>query len=131
MPRDYNTDLLNIIVSEIKKRGPISFRDFMEMALYYPGLGYYDSQEEIIGKKGDYYTAPHLTPLFGEMIGKQIVEMLDLLGEGEFDIVEMGAGKGLLASDILNFIKKNKKPLYDRIRYRIIEISARLMEKQG
>lgn len=131
MPRNYNTDLLNIIVSEIKKRGPVSFRDFMDMALYYPGLGYYSSQEEIIGKKGDYYTSPHLTPLFGEMIGKQIIEMSELLEHSEFDIVEMGAGKGLLALDILSFIKKKNRNLYDNLTYRIIEISARLRERQG
>lgn len=125
-----NPALSRLIKEVIRERGPISFRDFMEMALYYPGLGYYNSHEERIGKKGDYYTAPHLTPIFGEMLGKQIIEMLELLGEGEFDIVEMGAGKGLLASDILNFIKKEDRGLFRRLRYGIIEISDSFRERQ-
>lgn len=130
MPEDSNPDLVKIIAEEIKRRGPISFRDFMEMALYYPGLGYYTSPGEKIGKEGDYYTSPHLSPLFGEMIGKQILEMGGFLGKGEFTIVEMGAGKGLLASDILNFFKKEDYIFYTNLKYHIIEISSWLKEKQ-
>jgi len=50
--------LSEIIMEKIQKEGPISFRDFMEMSLYYPGLGYYTSSEDKIGKSGDYYTSP-------------------------------------------------------------------------
>lgn len=130
MIEDSNHDLLKLIIKEIREKGPISFRDFMEFALYYPGLGYYTSQGEKIGKEGDYYTAPHLTPLFGEMIGKQILEMRGLLCDGEFSIVEMGAGKGLLASDILGFLKREDRDFYDRVRYHIIEINPGLKERQ-
>ncbi|WP_197739828.1 hypothetical protein [Pedobacter sp. BS3] len=54
--------LTDIIIREIRSRGPISFHDFMEMALYYPELGYYTSSKETIGEQGDYYTSPCLTP---------------------------------------------------------------------
>jgi SAM-dependent MidA family methyltransferase len=136
MRDDSNPDLIKIITEEIRNKGPMSFRDFMDIALYYPGLGYYTSQGEKIGKKGDYYTSPHLTSVFGEMIGRQILEMCGLLSEGscgadeEFSIVEMGAGKGLLASDILDFFKKENKYFYEKIKYCIIEVSPWLRERQ-
>ncbi len=56
--------LSEIIMEKIQKEGPISFRDFMEMSLYYPGLGYYTSSEDKIGKSGDYYTSPYFTHIF-------------------------------------------------------------------
>src|SRR3989304_4656596 len=58
--------LSEIIIKEIQKNGPLSFRDFMEMALYYPELGYYTSSKNKIGKKGDFYTSPNLSATFGE-----------------------------------------------------------------
>ena len=68
-------DLSEIIQSRIKGEGPVSFHDFMEMALYYPSLGYYNSGKSKIGKEGDFYTSPIVSSLFGELIGKQIEEM--------------------------------------------------------
>jgi len=58
------TTLSEIIKNKIRNQGPISFHDFMEMALYYPELGYYTSTPDKIGKHGDYYTSPYLTKCF-------------------------------------------------------------------
>jgi SAM-dependent MidA family methyltransferase len=121
--------LENIIRQHIQEKGPISFHDFMEMSLYYPGLGYYTSPTDKIGKQGDYYTSPHLTPAFGATLAAQLEEMWDLLGRKEFTIVEYGAGTGFLCHDILNHLKKNKF-FYDRLRYCIIEKSAEMMKKE-
>ncbi len=63
--------LIEIIKLKIKEIGPLSFRDFMDMALYYPSLGYYNSDQSKIGKHGDYYTSPVLSSLFGRMIGNR------------------------------------------------------------
>ena len=62
-------------MERIKKEGPISFREFMEMALYYPELGYYNSIQNKIGANGDFYTSANLTAAFGAMIARQIEEM--------------------------------------------------------
>src|ERR1044071_1956672 len=97
--------LSEIIIQRIREEGPISFRDFMEMSLYYPELGYYSSSKNKIGKDGDYYTSPDLTPVFGEMIAKQLEEMWELSGKQPFTIVEYGAGTGTLCRDILNSLK--------------------------
>lgn len=121
--------LSEIIIQRIKNEGPISFRDFMEMALYYPELGYYNSVHEKIGKKGDFYTSSSLTPMFGAMVAKQIEEMWRRLEEERFTIVEYGAGTGLLCYDILQYLKNNKR-LYDQLSYCIIERSAEMRKKQ-
>ncbi len=121
--------LSEIIIKKIQQHGSISFRDFMEMALYYPELGYYTSDKDKIGKKGDYYTSPNLTPAFGEMIGRQLEEMWHVLGEKEFTVVEMGAGTGILSQDIIDYLKKNKK-FYRGIDYCIVEKSHAMRKEQ-
>jgi SAM-dependent MidA family methyltransferase len=120
--------LKEIIIDKIKTTGPISFKDFMEMSLYYPSLGYYTSAKDKIGHKGDYYTSPLLTPVFGELIGKQLEEMWRILDVDTFTIVECGAGVGYLSHDILNYFK-NKPHLYSCLRYCIVEKSNTMREK--
>src|SRR5688572_31550447 len=114
--------LSEIILKRIKENGPISFRDFMEMSLYYPGLGYYTSSNDKIGMNGDYYTSGSLTPGVGALIARQLEEMWRLLGEKEFTVVEYGAGLGTLCHDILDYLKLNSR-LYDKLHYCIIEKS--------
>lgn len=121
--------LSDIIIGRIKKEGPISFRDFMEMALYYPELGYYNSVQNKIGAKGDFYTSANVSASFGAMIGKQIEEMWKILKKKQFKIVEYGAGTGLLCHDILDYLKNNS-PLYENLNYCIIEKSDRMREIQ-
>jgi SAM-dependent MidA family methyltransferase len=123
--------LSDIVIQKIKANGAISFRDFMDMALYYPQLGYYTSKKDKIGKSGDYFTCPTLTPLFGFMLGKQIEEMWEKLGKKGFTIVEYGAGTGDLCENILRYLK-TKPEIYEGLKYCIIEKSEsmRLVEKQ-
>ncbi|MFV5696374.1 class I SAM-dependent methyltransferase [Flavobacterium sp. LB3P122] len=121
--------LSEIIIERIKKEGPLSFRDFMEMALYYPELGYYNSAQDKIGADGDFYTSANLTAAFGAMIGRQIEEMWQNLEKKPFKIVEYGAGTGLLCHDILDYLKNNS-PLYKDLTYCIIEKSTSMREIQ-
>jgi len=120
-------ELSKIIIKRIKKEGPLSFRDFMEMALYYPKLGYYNSMDAKIGADGDFYTSANLSASFGAMLARQIEEMWHFLGKKPFKIVEYGAGTGLLCHDILDNLKKNKA-LYAGLCYCIIEKSASMRE---
>jgi SAM-dependent MidA family methyltransferase len=122
-------ELSDIIKQKIKNQGPITFRDFMEMALYYPGLGYYTSAKEKIGEKGDFYTSSSLSPAFGAMIAKQLEEMFALLGEEKFTVVEYGAGTGRLCKDILDHLKQNKE-LYPKLNYCIVEKSPAMRAKE-
>jgi SAM-dependent MidA family methyltransferase len=114
-------ELSHIIQEEISKKGPISFRDFMEMALYYPEMGYYTSGKQRIGRSGDYYTSPHVSKVFGELITIQLEEMWEILGREDFTVVEMGAGKGLLAADIQSYIKDKEPEFYQKLSYVTVE----------
>ena len=121
--------LPDIIIDRIEKEGPLSFRDFMEMALYYPGQGYYTSDRQKLGRSGDFYTSAYLTGLFGEMVARQLEEMWHVLGQQSFTIVEYGAGAGLLCRDILQRLKANG-PLYDQLSYVIIEKSEPMRRRE-
>lgn len=119
--------LVEIIIDKIKKEGPLSFHDFMGIALYYPSLGYYEANQNRIGARGDYYTSPVLSSLFGYMIGRQLEEMWGILDKKPFTIVEYGAGTGALCRDILNYLKNNEA-LYADLQYCIIEKSEAMRE---
>ena len=115
--------LISIIKDRIKREGAISFRDFMDMALYYPELGYYTSPKEKIGGFGDFFTASELDSVFGELLAKQFKEIYQKIGENPFHIIEIGAGKGYLAHDILKTLKEQYQEVYENSTYFIIEKS--------
>jgi len=118
--------LQNIIINEIDRKGPISFKDFMEMCLYYPGEGYYTSPENRIGKEGDYYTSPCLGPLFGSVVARQVAEMWEQMRKRPFDVVEFGAGTGLLCHHILDALQHNNDALYKNLTYHLVEKNQQL-----
>ena len=85
----------------IAERGPITFADFMDVALYHPDGGYYTSGERV-GAAGDFYTSPSAHPAFGALLAVQLFQMWELLGRpAPFTVVEPGAGNGLLCRDIV------------------------------
>ncbi len=117
------------IVNKIKTDGPISFETFMALALYDPEFGYYTRSSATIGRAGDFYTSPHLHSIFGMMIGRQLEEMWEIMGRPDrFHIVEMGAGMGYLAKDILDYL--STKELSGHITYCIVELNPVLREQQ-
>ena len=84
----------------IAERGPITFAEFMDVALYHPGGGYYTSGERV-GASGDFYTSPSVHPAFGALLAVQLFQMWELLGRpAPFTIAEAGAGNGLLCRDV-------------------------------
>lgn len=121
--------ITEIIIQKIQKEGPVSFRDFMELALYHPQAGYYTSGREKIGEDGDFYTSSYLSPLFGKMIAKQLEEMWGLLDKEPFTIIEYGAGTGTLCRDILEQLQENKK-MFDQLHYCIIEKSPDMQQRE-
>ncbi len=117
-------ELIKVIKDRINKNGSISFRDFMDMALYYPELGYYTSPKVKIGGYGDFYTASELDRAFGELLAKQFIQIYnEKVKERPFQIVEIGAGKGYLAYDILNYLRNNNPEVFKNTKYIIIEKS--------
>ncbi len=124
-------DLREEIVDLINVKGMITFADFMELALYHPGYGYYTSGKEKIGKRGDYYTSSDVHSVFGGLIARQLEQMWRLLGRNKFTVVEIGAGKGWLCHDILKCVRDKYPEFFERIDYKIVEISQNLIERQS
>jgi SAM-dependent MidA family methyltransferase len=107
------------------QNGWISFARFMEMALYEPGLGYYSAGAVKLGRAGDFVTAPEISPLFSRCLANQCVEVFDRIGIA--DILELGAGSGAMAADILLELEAQQRL---PARYFILEVSADLRERQ-
>lgn len=128
--------LLAEIRAEIAATGPIPFARFMELALYHPQLGYYvrpvdDPAQERIGWSGDFYTSSDVHPILGQALAKQAQQLDACLGYPDpFTVVEMGAGKGLLARDFLTACRNAPENLGNRLRYILIERSASMRAMQ-
>jgi SAM-dependent MidA family methyltransferase len=103
--------------------GWVSFEQFMDLALYAPGLGYYSAGSVKIGPGGDFVTAPELSDLFSRCVAEQCAQVLEHGGE----ILELGAGSGRMAGVILTELAA-RGCLPDR--YAILEVSADLAERQ-
>ncbi|WP_028950855.1 class I SAM-dependent methyltransferase [Sulfurihydrogenibium subterraneum] len=124
-------ELIEIILNDIKKRGGISFKDFMDYALYYPSLGYYTSDKEKIGGYGDFFTSSELDPVFGQLLSKQFNEIyLNYFKGQKIKLVEIGSGKGILAFDVLNEIKSNYPEFYENLEFISVEKSPFHIENQ-
>jgi len=122
----YSDKLSEIIRQEIIQAGGfITFARFMELALYAPGLGYYSAGQHQFGKGGDFITAPEISPLFSQCVAQQFKQILCELGKG--DILELGAGTGVFAKDLLLELE-----VLDNLpeHYFILEISAELRARQ-
>ena len=127
------SELLPLIVSAIRARGPITIAEFMELALYHPEHGYYAAAAQRSGRGGDFFTSVDVGPLFGEMIAVQLDEMWQLLhaaGAERFDVVEAGAGNGRLSRDILDAAAARHPNLYDLARVTLVERSAAARARQ-
>jgi len=104
--------------------GWISFARYMELALYAPGLGYYAAGATKLGPAGDFTTAPERSGLFGRTIARQVAQVLAETGG---DVLEVGAGSGKLACDLLSELAKlDALPEH----YCILELSGELQARQ-
>ncbi len=123
--RAHSERLRHAIAGEITASGGwISFARYMELALHAPGLGYYSAGARKFGAGGDFVTAPELGGLFGRTLARQVAQFLQA---GVNDVVELGAGSGKLARDLLTELA-----VLDCLpqRYLILETSADLRQRQ-
>jgi len=130
-PATENAALKEAIVARIRSEGALPFRDFMDAALYHPQHGYYRSRREKMGREGDYLTSPEVSPIFGVLLGRQLREMWQAMGEPRrFDVVEAGAGTGRLAHDILRWARSHAQEFRAALAYTIVEVSDALTGRQ-
>lgn len=109
----------------------ITFSQYMNLCLYDRDYGYYNSEKTIIGNEGDFFTSVSLSVDFGELLAVQLYEFWEILEKPtNFKLVEMGAGNGNLAKNIINFILNKYPDFSSNIEYIIIEKSEQLKVKQ-
>lgn len=118
------------IISSPQKR--ITFAEYMDLALYHPEHGYYSSNAVKIGfRGGDFFTSSNLGADFGELLAVQFFQMWEILGQPmPFSLVEMGAGQGILASHILNYLQLHYPDFFAALNYIIVEKSPTLKQEQ-
>ncbi|MGH7994083.1 MAG: class I SAM-dependent methyltransferase [Limisphaerales bacterium] len=124
-----------IIRREIAERGVLSFARFMELALYCPDSGYYETKKDSPGRRGDFYTSVSAGELFGQLLGLQFAAWLDEVKAVNpqltiLNLCEAGAHDGTLAKDILAWLQSARPELFGQIEYGIIEPSLRRQEWQ-
>jgi SAM-dependent MidA family methyltransferase len=133
-PKHFNSEQLQKVITESIKNsaiGCISFAEYMDLVLYHPDRGYYSSGVVEIGAAGDFFTSSSLGRDFGELLAIQFIEMWHKLDcPDPFLMVEMGAGNGQLARDILTYLAQNNPNLGEILEYIIIEESPKLITQQ-
>ena len=118
-----HSPLLARLVERIRERGAITFANYMETCLYDPEFGYYSGA--IKRGRADYFTSVDVSPIFGRLLARQLVDMWRIAGCPQpFTIVEAGAGTGRLAAHILDFASEKLSEFYSALHYAAVEISA-------
>jgi len=122
----HSARLGEVIIDEIAEHGgKIPFARYMELILHAPGLGYYSAGAHKIGAAGDFITAPEISPLFSQCVARQCQQVM--ADKSGMDILEVGAGSGAMAGEILRELEKlNSLPAH----YYILDLSADLRERQ-
>ena len=118
-----------ISLAIVENGGSISFEQYMQMALYEPGLGYYSAGSSKFGEQGDFVTAPEISPLFSRCIARQCQQILSEISSSKIScgILEFGPGTGTMAIDImLELARNNTLPEI----YYLLEPSADLRQRQ-
>lgn len=110
----------------IRAGGPISFYEWMKAALYDERDGYYCRRDRIRqGRRGDYRTAPEMSPLFGVAFANYFMKSyFDLGAPSSWTIVEVGSGRGDFAHDVLHSLQTNFPNIFRATQYIIDEASA-------
>lgn len=85
---------------KLLNQSDLSFRDFVELALYHPQFGYYSGSRSPVGGEGDFITSPLLSPLFQDILGNLIDEFLNRAGDGMSQVVDIGCGDGALIREL-------------------------------
>lgn len=127
------TPLARKIVEEIQREGPIPFSRFMELALYCPKYGYYEKEEDTVGKAGDFYTSVSVGPLFGRLLAfafaHWIAELPRASGQS-VALVEAGAHNGQLGADVLSSLRLLSPECFETVHYWVLEPSAKRQQWQ-
>jgi len=117
------------ILRRIESKGPITFAEFMDIALYWGEGGYYTSSVGPWGGGGDYITSIDVSPVFARVMALAVIEMWEALGSPRsFVLIEAGAGRGYLSLGILDALERLSPCLYDALKVELVEVNPNLRE---
>ncbi len=123
---DYTKEPAAGILRRIREKGPVTFAEYMGLALYGEG-GYYASGAGPWGASGDYITSLDVSPVFARMLAKQVFEMWGLLGGPRpFHLIEAGAGRGWLGRGILDAARSSSPGFYEALKVTLVEKNPNL-----
>ena len=115
--------LQQVIVERIQHEGPITFAEYMRMALYEPGYGYYVAGPARMGWEGDYYTSTDVSSLFAHCMGRQLQQMWEQLAQpAPFTVLEQGAGRGDLGREICSWAAQESPSFHAALDYHTADI---------
>ncbi len=123
--------MFQVLVDRIQRDGKITFRDWMEVALYHPQLGYYNRSDlKRWGKDGDYRTSPERSKLFSATFARYFANLYNRLGQpDQLELFELGAGNGEFATGILNSLHREFSDIYQKTTYAIVDSSLDSLER--
>ena len=122
--------LVDLLARRIRALGPLSFAAFMDTALHHPEHGYYASGPARLGRTGDFFTASDVGTAFGACVARQLEEIDVALGRpSSFHALEFGAGRGLLARDVLDALVTSGSGLSSRLRYVTVDRSRGMRDR--
>ena len=124
-----STQLEKRLLERLNRDGPLTFRDFMEIALYDPELGYYNTERLKIGPEGDFYTSSNVHQAFGAVLAGAFAELW-ADKEDPLTIVEIGPGTGQLAADVLETLRDEHPAIFDRLTCVLVEASPAMRVRQ-
>jgi SAM-dependent MidA family methyltransferase len=117
------SDLQQLISERIQRDGPITFAEYMRMALYEPEYGYYMTGAAKMGWDADYFTSTDVSSLFANCMGRQLFAMWEKLKRpGRFIALEQGAGRGHLAEGVRLWAQSEAPEFYEALDYRTEDI---------
>jgi SAM-dependent MidA family methyltransferase len=102
---------LRQVIHNLLESGDLTFRDFMEIALYHPEYGYYSRAENPVGKAADYVTSPQLSPLFSWAVGRLVSDFASRGGDEVSTVVDIGCGDGALIHSLYEMNRGRSRPL--------------------
>src|SRR5947209_11313480 len=113
------TLLQQLIIERIRREGPLTFAEYMRMALYEPNYGYYVTGQAKMGWEGDYYTSTDVSTFFANCVGRQLLRWWERLGRpAHFIVLEQGAGRGDLARGVRDGATREAPDFYAALDYR-------------
>ena len=117
------TPLQQLIIERIQREGPLTFAEYMRMALYEPNYGYYVTGLAKMGWEGDYYTSTDVSTFFANCVGRQLLRWWERLGRpAHFIVLEQGAGRGDLARGVYAWATREAPDFYAALDYRFEDI---------